>query len=268
MAEGTRFGFGANWRDFLSKLDETRISEAEASLTHTLGRARLDGVRFCDVGCGSGLFSLAARRLGARVYSFDFDEASVACTAELRTRFFPDDPDWVVASGDVLDELNMSALGTFNVVYAWGVLHHTGDMWRAMTLVAERVAEGGTLWIAIYNDQGWRSSVWRAIKRSYNVLPRWAQVALLIPAFMRFWGVKSVIDLIRLTPFESWRQYHASSRGMSAWHDLIDWVGGYPFEVARPTEVIALYERLGFDGGVIVRRKGIGCNEYMFHRRR
>src|ERR1044072_5239228 len=90
------------------------------------------GKKFLDVGSGSGLFSLAARRLGAQVHSFDYDPQSVACTGELRRRYFPDDLHWVVQQGSVLDQGYLASLGSFDVVYAWGVLHHTGAMWRAL----------------------------------------------------------------------------------------------------------------------------------------
>jgi 2-polyprenyl-3-methyl-5-hydroxy-6-metoxy-1,4-benzoquinol methylase len=105
---------------------------------------RLDGKSFLDIGSGSGLFSLAARRLGARVHSFDYDQQSVACTAELRRRYFPSAGDWVVERGSALDRDYLARLGTFDVVYSWGVLHHTGDMWRALENVKPLVAERGT----------------------------------------------------------------------------------------------------------------------------
>src|SRR4051812_19306798 len=125
VRQGKRFQFGENWREFLTGLDERRIREAETSLLEMLERDDLRGISFLDVGSGSGLFSLAARRLGARVRSFDFDPSSVWCTRTLRERYFADDPDWIVEEASALDEAYLRSLGRFDVVYSWGVLHHT-----------------------------------------------------------------------------------------------------------------------------------------------
>ncbi|HYY59119.1 MAG TPA: class I SAM-dependent methyltransferase, partial [Pyrinomonadaceae bacterium] len=127
-----RFEFGRNWRRFLSTLDEERILEAERSLRLMLEAETLDGKSFLDIGSGSGLFSLAARRLGARVHSFDYDAESVACAQELKQRFFAGDADWTIERGSVLDSDYVKRLGQFDIVYSWGVLHHTGAMWRAL----------------------------------------------------------------------------------------------------------------------------------------
>src|SRR5262245_14932037 len=143
VAAGERFEFGKNWAAYLKALDETRIVEAERSLADMLETKSLDGKRFIDIGSGSGLFSLAARRMGARVHSFDYDPHSVACARELRRRYFPDDPDWTVEQGSALDEKYLRSLGAFDVVYSWGVLHHTGNMWQALENVAPLVADGG-----------------------------------------------------------------------------------------------------------------------------
>lgn len=84
VSKGERFEFGANWTSFLQTLDSDRIYQAELSLREKLKVTELTGKTFIDIGSGSGLFSLAARRLGGKVFSFDFDPKSVACTRELK----------------------------------------------------------------------------------------------------------------------------------------------------------------------------------------
>jgi 2-polyprenyl-3-methyl-5-hydroxy-6-metoxy-1,4-benzoquinol methylase len=265
-----RFGFGANWTRFLAHLDEDRIREAERSLNTMLGDAGIRGRSFLDVGSGSGLFSLAAKRLGgARIHSMDFDRSSVACTAELRRRYFPDDDSWRVEQASALDSDYMGALGQFDVVYSWGVLHHTGDMWRGLELTCDRVAPGGLLLIAIYNDQGGASRRWASVKRIYNRLP-----AILQPAFAALVGLglelrSAAIRAVRLQnplPFSDWRA-RKSDRGMSMWHDLVDWVGGYPFEVAKPEQLFNFCKARGFRlEGMTTCGGGMGCNQLLFTR--
>ncbi len=263
---GPRFPFGRNWRQFLSVLDESRTLEAERSLREMLGVDSLRGKTFLDVGSGSGLFSLAARRLGGRVRSFDVDADSVACTATLRDRFFPDDPDWMVGEGSALDAAHMKRLGTFDVVYAWGVLHHTGDMWRAIGNVLQAVSPGGILFIALYNDQGARSRTWRRIKRLYCTGP--VGRACVLSAFIPFYFLRGLLsDLRRFRdPRERYRDYRRE-RGMSLWHDWIDWLGGYPYEVATPEAVTGFMRDRGFSLVTLKdRRQGSGNNEFVFRR--
>lgn len=263
IVDGERFAFGANWTQFLSLLDDQRIADAERSLRAMLSVDRLDGIRFLDAGSGSGLFSLAARRLGARVHSFDFDPDSVACARELQRRYFPGDPEWVVAQGSVLDPAYLGTLGRFDVVYSWGVLHHTGSMWDAIDNVATLVDDGGRFFISLYNDQGKTSRRWGLVKKVYNEAPAQAQpllagafaVRLLLPTVLR-----------GLVQGKSPRESLATrGRGMSAWYDLLDWVGGYPFEVAKPEEVFDFCRARGLE---LQRMKtcggGHGCNEFVF----
>ncbi len=139
---GARFAFGRNWLRFLGLLDEERIRQAEKSLQDMLKLETLQGRSFLDVGSGSGLFSLAARRLGATVRSMDYDAQSVACSDELRRRYFPDDPHWIVEQASALDPQYLGGIGQFDVVYSWGVLHHTGQMWRGLSLIAPAVKPG------------------------------------------------------------------------------------------------------------------------------
>jgi 2-polyprenyl-6-hydroxyphenyl methylase/3-demethylubiquinone-9 3-methyltransferase len=266
IAAGKRFAFGSNWAAFLESLDDERIATACLSLQEMLGVENLSGKRFVDIGSGSGLFSLAARRLGAQVYSFDYDPQSVACTEELRRRYFPSDGNWTVESGSALDSGYLNRLGKFDIVYSWGVLHHTGAMWEALANVAPLVEENGTLFIAIYNDQGRTSRRWLAVKRAYNRLPPRLRFLVLWPAFWHLWWRRIVKDFLLGRPFHTWRETKRS-RGMSAWRDVIDWVGGYPFEVAKPEQIFDFFHARGFlltrlktDGG------NLGCNQFVFVR--
>ena len=257
LAAGTRFAFGANWRRFLRVLDDARIAQAEESLRRMLQVRDLQGRRFLDAGSGSGLFSLAARRLGAAVYSFDYDPQSVACTEELRRRYFADDANWDVDSGSVLDAEYLSKLGEFDVVYSWGVLHHTGAMWQALENVCQRVRTNGHLFIAIYNDQGWKSRYWYAVKKLYaaHSVLRWPLVLMHLPyPFLPSLVSRKLSGRTR------------EQRGMSSWYDLIDWIGGFPFEVASPKEIINFFQARHFKLSVIKTTNRSGCNEFVFRK--
>ena len=160
VARGERFKFGENWKKFMDSMSEERAAEAVSSLRKMLGRNSLEGQSFIDIGSGSGLFSLAARRLGATVTSFDYDSDSFGCTNEMRARYAANDPKWKVMQGSVLDTTFMKSLGQYDIVYSWGVLHHTGAMWDAINNAAALVKPNGQFFIAIYNDQGAWSGRW------------------------------------------------------------------------------------------------------------
>ncbi len=255
IERGMRFEFGENWKRFLSVLTENKILEAIRSLQTTLRLDSLNGKSLLDIGSGSGLSSLAARRLGATVHSFDYDSESVACTRELKRRYFASDPEWVIEQGSVLDESYMARLGKFDIVYSWGVLHHTGQMFKAFENVIQTVVNGGLLFIAIYNDQGWVSGYWTFIKRLYNKGAIFR--ALVVLLHLPYQGLRYVVRALtgRL----------ALERGMSMWHDMTDWLGGYPFEVAKPESVFRFFRDHGFVLEELRTCGGrLGCNEFVF----
>jgi 2-polyprenyl-3-methyl-5-hydroxy-6-metoxy-1,4-benzoquinol methylase len=264
------FSFGSNWQSFVHKaLTPERIHEAVDSLRTFFGLNNFEGQTFLDIGCGSGLFSLAARKLGATVHSFDPDPLCVACTTELKRRYFPEDGGWTINQGSVLDGDYLNSLGQFDLVYSWGVLHHTGAMWKAMGNVIPLVAEGGKLYISIYNDQGGASRRWAALKKFYNESPTPVQIFMVFMVGGLSLIYSALIRLMRLQnplPFKEWAE-KKENRGMSVWHDLVDWVGGYPFEVAKPEEIFDFYRDEGF---VLMRLKTrggrSGCNEFLFLR--
>ena len=254
LTEDARFEFGANWLKFLDDLNDERIKQAELSLKEMLQES-LDGRSFVDIGSGSGLSSLAACRLGAVVHSFDFDSKSVACTKELKRRYRPDDAAWTIERGSVLDKGYLCDLGQFDVVYSWGVLHHTGAMWQAMENVIPLVKSGGKLFIAIYNDQGIRSRYWYQIKKLYVQRKSLRLPLLLIHMpypFLPSFLMRLASGRLRLR------------RGMSFWRDVVDWIGGYPFEVASVNEIVEFFRGRGFRLDRLVRTTRSGCNEYVF----
>lgn len=233
-----------------------KIEAAIDSLKQMLEIDNLKGISFLDIGSGSGLFSLAARRLGATVVSFDYDPQSVACTLELKRRFFELCNDWKVEEGSVLDTAYLNSLGTFDIVYSWGVLHHTGSMWQALANTVALVNPGGKVFVALYNHQPFASTYWYLVKKYYNKFVFLRLLFIILYIFYR------LLPSLLLRFFK--KKY---PRGMSIWIDLKDWLGGYPFEVSKPEDVIKFCRVFDLQLQVLRTVGGkSGCNEFVFKR--
>lgn len=265
IENGERFEFGQNWSQYLHGVNEDKILSAIESLTQNLDLEDLNGKSFLDIGCGSGLFSLAAYRLGADVHSLDYDPNSVVCANILRNKYNISDR-WKIETGDVLNKSQLEKLGLFDIVYSWGVLHHTGSMWEAIENVANCVKPKGLLFISIYNDQGKASIRWGKIKRTYCKSSRIGKIIIkeICVCYLGFkWVMAKLIygELPRIG--KAYKKYE-TKRGMTVKTDITDWVGGYPFEVAKPEEIFDFLKKKGFTLEKLKTCGGnLGCNEFV-----
>jgi 2-polyprenyl-6-hydroxyphenyl methylase/3-demethylubiquinone-9 3-methyltransferase len=265
--ERVSFSFGRNWQDFIHRhLNAEREQIALQSMTEFLELPDLRNRSFIDVGCGSGLFSLAAHRLGARsIVSLDVDPFSVRSCEHLREG--AGNPDsWKVVQGSVLDQVFLQGLGKADVVYAWGSLHHTGNMWQAIRNTAGLVERKGLLYLSIYNKVKGRGSseFWLKVKKLYNRSPQGGKWLFEAGYALRY-GVLPAIVRLR-NPFAEIGSY-SRKRGMSYWTDVRDWLGGYPYEFASADEVFRFCTReLHLELANLRVTNTLGTNEFLFYR--
>lgn len=253
------FSFGKNWQDFLRKADKGAPKRAMKDIDRWLRNSEVIGKRMLDIGCGSGLHSYCFHQLGAgELVSFDYDSASVAATRGMWEKAGKP-ANWKVLQGSVLDETFVKALGEFDTVYSWGVLHHTGAMWDAIEKAAARVKPGGTFWIALY-ARGPNYEKDLALKREYNAADAKAKKRI-ENKFIRkmMWS--------RLKKGRNplgWNERRG--RGMNAYHDLVDWLGGLPYEVTSIEEVDEFLGKRGFVQEKAAPSNEGGCHVMLYKR--
>jgi SAM-dependent methyltransferase len=251
------FTFGENWLAYSRTLDAPRLESATRSVAELLGAPDLRGRTVVDVGAGSGLFSLAALKLGAeRVVALDRDRNCLKAIEQNAGRYLSaaERARLNVLEADVLDAGRLPH-ERFDVVYAWGSLHHTGAMWRAVGNVAALCGPQGTFALALYN-RTWFTPQWHAIKRAYHAAPAPVRVGMVAALAAPRYALRLV------------RGRHPSrvERGMSVWYDSIDWLGGLPYEAATCDEVAERLAGLGFSAVRVRATRRHGCNEFVFRR--
>lgn len=263
------FSFGQNWSEFLDKITDEKIEMAKKSITDFLGVENLKGKTFIDVGTGSGLFSLSAILLGAeKVVSVDADEYSVECAKVLRKKYNISEDKWNTHIASALDTEKMKTFGTYDVVYSWGVLHHTGDMNKALENVTHLVNDDGMLYIAIYNNfQGFpiKSPQWRVIKKFYSNGGK-VRKKIMEYIYYTYFFVGSLI--YRKNPMKTIKNYDKIGlRGMDFYSDAKDWLGGYPYEYASVKYICDFYEKFDYKLINCTENKGNGCSEFLFQKK-
>ena len=263
----THFAFGENWASYAEGIRDTQIAWSERCMQSLLGEAWVRGKKVVDVGSGSGLHSAAALRLGAAsLLALDRDPASVATTRAVLRRYAPPGASYDVREADIL-ALDPAAIGRFDLVYSWGVLHHTGAMNKAIERAAALVEPGGRFAFALYRKT-WLCPLWTLEKRWYSRASTAAQDRLRA----LYIGLYRLRAKVAGQDFARFLRDYSQQRGMDFAHDAHDWLGGYPYDSIDAAGVGRLMDRLGFrhiHSNVTPKHIGLfgsGCDEYVFER--
>lgn len=254
------FSFGKNWYNFIKTVDDESVRLAEKELLHWFDISDIQNKEIIDIGCGSGIHSFAFfKHHPQKLISFDYDEYSIKST-EFFHKKAGNPANWILMQGSILDDSFINQLGKFDIVYSWGVLHHTGNMWKAIENAAELVKEGGKFLVALY-VKGPRYEYHLAIKKEYNA-GSWLR--------KKRWEFRYIIAWMKKLKKEGKNPFKLNQklyRGMSIYHDIKDWLGGLPYEVASKEEVVGFLSGKGFNLIKIEEADEGGCSTYLFQKR-
>jgi 2-polyprenyl-6-hydroxyphenyl methylase/3-demethylubiquinone-9 3-methyltransferase len=257
-----QFDFGQNWIDFAKQaLTQEKVAQARSDFLRLFAGIDLKGKTFLDIGFGQGLGLLSAQNAGATVFGNDINpkcrQALALSASVLKVTL-----DVPVVIGSILDADVVARIAdcvaprrTFSIVHSWGVLHHTGNMRKAIENAASLVDDHGYLVIALYNRH-WSSPAWLFVKWLYCSSPRWAKAIF----NYLFYPIIAIAKLCVTgkNPF-------VKNRGMNFYYDVIDWIGGYPYEYASRSEIESILRPLGFSCARFEAAEvPTGCNEFVY----
>ncbi|GAB4377360.1 MAG: class I SAM-dependent methyltransferase [Salibacteraceae bacterium] len=257
VEEKITFSFGKNWKNYLSTVDQQALEMAGKDIDHWLDGVSIEGKRVLDIGSGSGIHSLSFFSRGVKeLVSFDYDKHSVEATLKMHeTAGKPEN--WKIMQGSVLDRKFMEGLGQFDIVYSWGVLHHTGSMWEAIQNAVERVAPGGVFFISLYKE-GPNYQKHLKLKQRYNASNKLGK---------KYLESIEILNVMLYRIRKGWNPFKwnmRKARGMTIYHDIVDWLGGLPYEVAHEDDVVRFMRNKGFElTRIFVKGEG-GCTIFVF----
>jgi len=260
------FEFGKNWSVFAKNITEHLILKAEKSLLKLADSKVLENKSFLDIGCGSGLHSLAALRQGAKkVLAVDIDPVSVETTRYVLSQYHHD-TNWECKELSVF-ELDYDKLSKFDIVYSWGVLHHTGDLLGAISKAVGMVDSNGLFIIAVYRKTK-LCFFWKIEKKFYSKSSERIR-SVIRTIYISFFQLGRFIQSRNFK--EDVRAYN-KQRGMDFYIDVNDWLGGYPYESITPWDLKSYIQGNDFKlvkefvGQSGLRIFGSGNDEFVFQR--
>jgi hypothetical protein len=257
-----QFDFGKNWEKFSkTALNEHKVKQARDDFVGLFKDIELKNKSFIDIGFGQGLSLLTATALGAVTTGIDINPLSEGILRK-NAKYFPevDVSKIKIYTGSVLDtslleNITHSGKNEFDVVHSWGVLHHTGNLYKSIQLTCNMVQKQGYYIIAIYNKH-WSSRIWLWIKWFYNYSPVFLKKFFIYFCYPVIWVAKFLV---------TGKNPKKQQRGMDFFYDIIDWVGGYPYEYASKEQIKKFVESQGFKLlREIPAKVPTGCNEFVF----
>lgn len=234
------FQFGKNWNNFSNSISKNNINNSLKSIQNLISKKDIENKSILDIGCGSGLSLLSFLKLGAKsVCGVDIDPMSVKTAKSVIEKYY-NNKNWSVEEKSIFD-INLKTYPKFDLVYSWGVLHHTGDMWRSIDIASSLLKKNGVIFLALYQKTK-LCKFWELEKRFYVNSPKIIQK--IIRTLFKTLYISGLI-VSKKNPKVFFQNYK-EKRGMEWHYDIHDWLGGYPYESIKRRDLEIFLNKKGF----------------------